>query len=112
MVLTPDFIPGLTTSLDYYTTHMSHAITSISYQSTTVQNLCIASAPTYNSPFCSLAIRPIAPGQPRYTTAGELPTQILSSPLNSAKIQMEGWNFEVDYNFDLADVWIAASRAR
>ena len=48
-------------------------------------------------------IRPIArwpsgrsrlasPAIPRRRT---IPTQILSSPLNSAKIQMEGWNFEV-----------------
>ena len=100
-MLTPDFIPGLTTSLDYYQTHMSNAITSISYQSTTVQQLCIASAPTYSSPYCPLAIRPIAPGGAGYAAAANFPTQILSSPLNSAKIQMEGWNFEADYSFDL-----------
>jgi outer membrane receptor protein involved in Fe transport len=105
LVLTPDFIPGLTTSLDYYQTHMTNAITNISYQNTTVQNLCIASAPAYNSPFCSLAIRPIAPGQPGFTSTANYPTQILSSPLNSARVEMEGWNFEADYNFELADVW-------
>ena len=110
VVLTPDFIPGFTTSLDYYQTHMSNAITNISYQSTSVQNLCIASKPTgYNSPYCLLAIRPIAPGQPGYDQQGSAnyPTQILSSPLNSAAIQMEGWNYELDYNFDWADVWSA-----
>jgi iron complex outermembrane receptor protein len=105
LVLTPDFIPGLTTSLDYYQTHMTNAISNISYQSTTVQNLCIASAPAYNSPFCSLAIRPIAPGQPGFTSTANYPTQILSSPLNSARVEMEGWNFEADYNFELEDVW-------
>jgi outer membrane receptor protein involved in Fe transport len=105
LVLTPDFIPGLTTSLDYYQTHMTNAITNISYQNTTVQNLCIQSAPAYNSPFCSLAIRPIAPGQPGFTSTANYPTQILSSPLNSARIEMEGWNFELNYNFELADVW-------
>ena len=62
MVLTPDFMPGFTTSLDYYQTHMSNAITSISYQNVTVQQLCIATAPAYNSPYCALATRPIAPG--------------------------------------------------
>jgi len=107
LVLTPDFIPGFTTSLDYYQTHMSNAITQISYQSTTVQQLCIGSAPTYSSPFCSLAVRPFAPGTAQFTTTANYPTQILSSPLNSAKIQMEGWNFEADYNFDWADVWSA-----
>ncbi len=107
VVLTPDFIPGFTTSLDYYQTHMSNAITSISYQTTSVQQLCIASAPNYNSPYCSLAIRPIAPGQPGYTSTANYPTQVLSSPLNSALEQTEGWNFEADYNFDWADVWNA-----
>jgi iron complex outermembrane receptor protein len=107
IVLTPDFIPGLTASLDYYQTHMSNAITGISYQTTSVQQLCIASAPTYNSPYCALAIRPIAPGQPGYTSTANYPTQVLSSPLNSALVQTEGWNFEADYGFDWADVWSA-----
>jgi hypothetical protein len=105
MVLTPDFIPGFTTSLDYYVTHMTNAITNISYQNTTVQDLCIASAPSYGSPFCLLATRGVAPGQPGYATS--FPTQILSSPLNSANVQMEGWNFEIDYSFEWADVWSA-----
>jgi len=107
VVLTPDFIPGFTTSLDYYQTHMSQAITNISYQATNVQQLCIASAPTYSSPFCSLAVRPFAPGTPQFTTTANYPTQVLSSPINSALIQMEGWNFEANYNFDFADVWDA-----
>jgi len=104
MVVTPDFVPGLNLSLDYYVTHMANAI---SYQSPTVQNLCINSAPTYSSPYCLLAVRPIAPGQPGYASLANFPTQILSQPLNSAKIQTEGWNFEADYNFDWADVWSA-----
>jgi iron complex outermembrane recepter protein len=107
LVLTPDVIPGLTASLDYYVTHMTNAITSISYQSTTVQNLCITSAPSYSSPYCLLATRPVAPGGAGYAAAANFPTQILSSPLNSANIQMEGWNFEADYSFDWADVWSA-----
>ena len=107
MVLTPDFIPGFTTSLDYYQTHMSNAITSISYQTTSVQQLCINSAPTYNSPYCTLATRPVAPGGAGYAAPANYPTQILSSPLNAALVQMEGWDFEADYNFDWADVWSA-----
>jgi len=107
IVLTPEFIPGFTTSLDYYVTHMTNAITNISYQNVTVQNLCIASAPSYGSPYCLLATRPVAPGGAGYAATANFPTQILSSPLNSANIQMEGWNLEVDYGFDLEDVWSA-----
>jgi hypothetical protein len=83
---------------------MSDAITNISYQNTTVQNLCIASAPSYSSPFCALAVRPFPVGSPQLHHHGELPDQVLSSPVNSAKIQMEGWNFEADYNLDWSDV--------
>ncbi len=107
LVVTPSFVPGLVASLDYYQTHMANAITGISYQNTTVQNLCIASAPTYSSPFCALAIRPFPVGSPQYTTTSNYPTQVLSSPVNSAKVQMEGWNLEIDYNWDWADVWDA-----
>ena len=71
IVLTPDFIPGLTTSLDYYQTHMSNAITSISYQSTTVQNLCIkASRATIRLTACSPPGRSRRAG-PGYTIDGE-----------------------------------------
>ena len=104
IVLTPDFIPGLVVSLDYFQTHMSNAISFISGQSTAVQQLCIASAPTYNSPLCGLYVRPFAPGNPNYTTPANYPTVLLNSPLNAAKQQIEGWDMEVDYAFELADV--------
>ena len=97
-VLTPEFIPGFTFSADWYTTHMSAAIQAISYQSTQVQTLCIQSAPLYNSPYCSLAIRPFAPGSPQFTTPANYPSQLLNQPFNTAKVAMEGFDFEIDYN--------------
>ena len=105
IVLTPDFIPGLTASLDYFQTHLSNAISGLAYTNTTVQNLCINSAPTYDSPYCLLAVRPIAPGQPGYASLANYPTQIKSSPLNSGQTLTEGWDLEVNYNFDVTDVW-------
>ena len=107
VVLTPDFIPGFTTSLDYYQTHMSNAITGISYQSVTVQQLCIASAPVTIRPTVSSRPGRSQPGEPGFTSTDNYPTQVLNPPENSAKVQMEGWNFEADYNFDWADVWSA-----
>jgi len=106
VVLTPDFIPGLSFSVDWYTTHMSNAITNISYQSAAVQNICLQSAPAYNSPFCSLATRPITdPTNPNYTNPNSnFPTQVFSSPLNAARQYMEGWDVELDYNWDMADL--------
>jgi len=106
-VLTPQFIPGLTFSVDWYTTHMSGAIQNISYQSTQVQQLCINSKPTgYNSPYCSLAIRPITDvTSAAFTTAANYPLQVLSQPFNTAKVAMEGFDVEIDYNWDMDDVF-------
>ena len=104
MVLTPDFIPGLVLSVDYFQTHMSNAIAFISGQNTAVQNLCIASAPAYDSPLCGLYVRPFAPGSAQYTTTANYPTVLLNSPLNAAQQQIEGWDVEVNYTFELADL--------
>src|SRR3569833_592071 len=90
LVLTPEFIPGLSFSVDWYTTHMSGALTYISYQSTTDQTICLNSAPSYFSPFCSLAIRPITiPADPNYkSSSANFPSQVLSSPLNASRQYM------------------------
>lgn len=104
IVLTPDFIPGLVVSMDYFQTHMSNAIAFISGQNTAVQNLCIASAPTYSSPLCGLYTRPLSPGDPAYTTPANYPSVIFNSPLNAAQQQIEGWDVEVNYTFELASL--------
>jgi outer membrane receptor protein involved in Fe transport len=104
VVLTPTFIPNFNVSVDWYMTHMTNAITSISGQGTDQQNLCIASAPAYNSPFCGLYVRPYAPGNPLYTSAANYPTEVWSSPTNAAIQQMEGWNIEANYHFAVDDI--------
>jgi hypothetical protein len=83
---------------------MTNAITNISGQGTDQQNLCIASAPSYNSPFCGLYVRPIAPGGAGYTSAANYPTEVWSSPTNAAIQQMEGWNIEANYHFAVDDI--------
>ncbi len=106
VALTPSFIPNFGISFDYYRTRMTDAITGISYQSTAIQNICLASAPSYNSPFCSLAIRPITnPADPNYKNPNfNFPTEILNSPLNAARQETEGFEIQVDYHFDTAQV--------
>jgi len=105
LVLTPEFIPGFSFSVDWYTTHMSNAISQISYQSLSVQNICLASAPTYSNPFCALAVRPISnPADPNYKSAVNFPSQVFSAPLNTARQYMEGWDLEIDYAWDMADI--------
>jgi outer membrane receptor protein involved in Fe transport len=105
LVLTPEFFPGFTMSVDWYTTHMSSAITNISFQSAAVQNICYATAPSYNSPFCSLVSRPITdPNNPAYKTVANFPIQVFNAPQNSARQYMEGWDVEIDYSWEMEDL--------
>ena len=105
-VFKPSFIPGFGLSLDYYRTRITDAITGISYQSTAIQNICIASAPNYDSPFCSLAVRPITnPADPNYKNPNlNFPTEIRNSPLNAANQRTEGLEVQFDYQFDTQNV--------
>jgi len=106
-VFTPSFIPRFSLSFDYYRTVMTDAITGISYQSTAIQNICLASAPTYSSPFCSLAVRPITnPTDPHYKDPNfNFPTEIRNSPLNAALQKTKGFEIQVNYAFDLQNVF-------
>ena len=100
-VFTPTFIPNLTVSVDYYQIRMKNAISTIAGTQGPIQNLCEASAPSYNSPFCSLYIRPLAYSN---TTPANYPTKVLSTSLNASFTQISGTDIEVDYSFDLADL--------
>jgi outer membrane receptor protein involved in Fe transport len=103
-VLTPVGIPRFSVAVDYYNTEITNAITQISYQNNAIQNLCLASAPTYDSPFCSLAVRPITdPNDPNYRNPNfNFPTEVRNSPLNAAQQKTHGYDLQIDYNFDLA----------
>jgi outer membrane receptor protein involved in Fe transport len=105
MVFTPDFIPGLTASIDYYRINLSQGITNISYGTQAIQQICIASIPSGNlSPYCALANRPIPIGQPGYNTLANYPTFFISEALNSATVKTEGVDMEADYGFDMANI--------
>ncbi len=105
MVLTPDFIPGLTASVDYYRIDLSQGINNISYGTQAIQQICIASIPTGNlSPYCALANRQIPIGQPGYNTPANYPSFFISQGVNSATVKTEGVDMEVDYGFDMADI--------
>ena len=104
-VFTPAFLPNFSLSIDYYRTKMTNAITGISYQSDAVQNICLASAPAYDSPFCSLAIRPITnPNDPNYRDPVlNFPTEVLNSPLNAARQRTKGYEVQAAYSFEIAN---------
>jgi iron complex outermembrane receptor protein len=106
MVFTPDFIPGLTASIDYYRINLSQGITNISYGTQAIQQICISSIPGGNlSPYCALANRPIPIGQPGYNTLANYPTSFISEGVNSATVKTEGVDIEADYGFDMADIY-------
>ncbi|HEU0096081.1 MAG TPA: TonB-dependent receptor, partial [Rhizomicrobium sp.] len=106
MVFTPDFIPGLTTSIDYYRINLSQGITNISYGTQAIQQICIGSIPSGNlSPYCALANRPIPIGQAGYNTLANYPTSFISEGVNSATVKTEGVDIEADYGFDMADLY-------
>jgi len=105
IVFTPSFIPNFNLSVDYYKTDMRNAITGINYSSTTIQNLCLASAPNYTSNFCSLAVRPITnPQDPNYKTAANFPSKIFNAPLNAASTKIDGYDIEANYAWQMSGV--------
>jgi len=99
VVLTPSFIPGLTISADYYQIKLTNAIANISGSNAAIANICVASGGT--SPFCALYVRPFPY---TVTTPNNYPTLLFSQSLNAAFNVTEGEDYEIDYNFDTADV--------
>jgi outer membrane receptor protein involved in Fe transport len=108
-VWTPDWIQGLTVSLDYYRIHLNNAIGSIG-NSTTVESLCEQSGGT--SIYCTIYQRPLPFSD--HTTANET-TRIFTFNLNTASVKTEGWDFEANYAWqmsDLVDDWKGSWNAR
>src|SRR5262249_41877772 len=99
LVLTPSFIPGLTISADYYNIKVKNAIGPVSGSNLAIANICIASGGT--SPLCALYVRPFPY---TVTTPNNYPTMLLSQNLNVSFAETEGQDYEVDYNFDTADI--------
>jgi iron complex outermembrane receptor protein len=103
LVLTPSFISDLNLSVDYYRTKLTDAIAFINYSTPAIQDLCLASAPSYDSPFCGLATRPITnPADPNYTSAANFPTEILNSPLNAARQEVYGYDLQINYGWEMS----------
>ncbi len=109
VVLTPTFLPSLNFSVDYFRIRMTDAITTLTYGGA-VQDLCMASAPAFDSPFCQLAIRPITdPTNAGYRLPGNFPSRILSAGVNASRTWTHGYDFQLNYGFDLASLVSSAS---
>jgi len=97
-VWTPEFVPGLTVSLDYFRIHLANAIGSIG-PSSTIQSLCESSNGT--SIYCANYQRPLPFSD--HTTANQT-TKIFTFNLNTASVSTEGWDFEANYRWEMADI--------
>ena len=89
VVLSPRFIPGFTTSIDYYKIEMGNALTTFSVQNV-IDNCAAGSAV-----FCAGVTR---------NAAGVI-TVVQSSQFNAQTLNVSGVDFETSYAFDLHDVW-------
>jgi iron complex outermembrane receptor protein len=108
-VWTPDFVSGLTMSLDYYRIHLANAIGSIA-PSTTIQTICEQSGGT--SDYCANYQR-LLPFSDH--TIANFATRLITFNLNTASTETEGWDFETNYGWQMSDViegWQGSWNAR
>jgi outer membrane receptor protein involved in Fe transport len=97
-VWTPDFISGLTVSLDYFRLHLANAIGSIA-PSNTIQLLCESSGG--QSVYCNNYQRPLPFSD---HTAANQATRLFTFNLNTASTKTEGWDFETNYAWAMSDL--------
>jgi len=103
VVLTPGFLEGFSASFDYYQVRLHNAIGQISGTNVSIQNLCIASGGT--SPYCALYVRPFPFGN---NTPANYPTKVFSYTLNTALVEIQGFDLEANYAFEiLGGNWVA-----
>ncbi len=93
-VWTPDYISGLTATVDYYNIEITDAISTISPETTLTQ--CLE---TGADQFCSLIHRGAGSG-----TLWLGDDNIVATNINIGFIQTEGVDFVLRYEFDLADM--------
>jgi opacity protein-like surface antigen len=89
---TPSPLPGFTATADYYNIRIDDAIEVVSAP----QELqdCYASGPAYNSPYCSLIIRPYPISN---TSPANYPTEIITDPVNVSVFEQSGIDFTPNY---------------
>ena len=97
LVLTPEFLPGLTLTVDYFNIEIEDAITLLPRQVSIDE--CIASSGT--SSLCDLIVRE-GVTTPRPRTPGTV-FQVNASPVNAAIIETRGYDLAARYSFDMED---------
>jgi hypothetical protein len=96
-VYTPNWLQGLSASIDYYHIAIDNEISAVSGVTPSVQADCNQSGGT--SPLCALIVRPFPISN---TTAANFPTTVYAVAANVSRVWVEGVDFEVDYGTDLS----------
>ena len=97
VVLQPRFIPGLSVTVDYYNVEISNAISSVTVQD--IVDSCY-DGPNLQSVFCTQFTRNRNSASPTFLGFNSITT----SQLNFAGLEASGIDFNVSYEFDLADL--------
>jgi outer membrane receptor protein involved in Fe transport len=102
IVLTPTFFDGFTATVDYFNIRVTNAIAAIPVADTLQECYGDNATPGSQAQFCPLVQRnPVNHGI--NSTAGF----VIATEQNTGKLQTKGWDFEANYNKDLADWGVA-----
>jgi len=97
-VYSPDWLPNLYISLDYFHINIDNAIGAVDGGDRTTQNLCLASGGA--SPLCRLVVRPISYND---TSPANFPILLLRLNENITRTYSEGFDIEAKYEAELSD---------
>jgi len=99
VVLTPTFFDGFTATVDYFDIKVQYAIGVIPPGDTLAQCYGIGATPASQAAFCPLVNRNPTSHQIFDGGAGN----VIELEQNTGLLQTKGWDFEANYNKDLAD---------
>jgi iron complex outermembrane receptor protein len=94
VVWTPDYVPGFSAALDYYTVSIDNEIAKLS--SANVDTLCQQSNGV--SPLCAYIVRPTPFSN---MTTASFPTYIDTIPINQGYVRQAGLDLDTSYNLAL-----------
>ncbi|WP_291537213.1 TonB-dependent receptor [Brevundimonas sp.] len=98
VVLRPRFIPGLTATVDYWNIAIDNAVASVSAQD--IVDFCYDSDTGIDNQYCALVGRDLDPSSIYYGALDYL----LQTQLNFASTEAAGYDFSINYGFDLASL--------
>ncbi len=106
VVLRPSFLPGFSAAVDYWSIEIDQAIAAVSAQN--IVNACYDAPAIAGNPFCALFTRNRTAGSPTFLGFNFL----RQTQVNFAKLEASGVDFDVNFNFELAELGLAPEDGR